>query len=365
MPLVKIDGNYFDGAMVQKEANTKNYRDIIIAAEIKHGQRKEGVEQGPEALIQHCQGLNTIKNATDLIKVGSTTLASEPDQIIINDNPEVTIWRPKAVGEFTHQLYHQTYEKAWQQWQAQGHLPRILTLGGDHSLAIGSVTASARLSRNILRHPNQNTGQSSLAFKKPELLVVWVDAHADINTPSSTSSGNLHGCPVSLLLGLDLEGWSQLSHFDWTRKISWGPSFIEPHRILYIGARDIDALEQDILDELGIEVITMNRFKTNRRRVTEMLNSWLAKVDPHGEHPIHLSFDIDGIDPRFAPSTGTAVPDGLLLEEGLKIIDILSDTGRLLAMDLVEVNPALGSTEDVTLTLDTATSIIDRFIHHN
>lgn len=342
-------------------------KNLIITASVKAGQQKEGVEKGPEHLLCHCHTLNNdlpIENVT-IVKLDekqdSQKMETEAETMFIERNSQTAIWKPRVVSEFNRRLHHQIYEIGLKQLESEGNLPRILVLGGDHCLAIGSISAISRLCSTALQEATR-AGQS-LPFKKPELLIVWVDAHADINTPTSTSSGSLHGCPVSLLLGLDPEGWSQLKHFQWANKVlPFGANaFIDAKRLIYIGARDIEESEKKTLDSLNIKVVGMDQVNKADCRIQTILNAWLKQVDPKGEHPIHLSFDIDGIDPKFAPSTGTPVPNGLSPKEGQEIIRLLKSTNRLVSMDVVEVNPDLGSEEDQQLTLNTAKSIINQY----
>lgn len=241
-----------------------------------------------------------------------------------------------------------------------GALPKILTIGGDHSIAIGSVSAISNLMLEALNY------QVPVRFSQPDLVVFWIDAHADINTPSTTLSGNLHGCPVSLLAGLDKQSWDELPEFEWTRKRledmhTQRESFIKSSKIVYIGLRDVDIAEQKMINELGIVSYPMSALKACGCPIRAAVQQALAQVDPQGIHPIHISFDIDAIDPNFAPSTGTPVADGLLPEEGAEIIQLLGKTGRLVSMDLVEVNTRLGSEEDVRTTLATAHHLIETF----
>lgn len=282
--------------------------------------------------------------------------ATPSDQVVFPGDERV-IWRPKAVAESTERL-HDTIYKAGSQHLLRGVLPKMLILGGDHSIAMGSVSAISSLLVDAVAQDSQR----SLPFTQSELIVFWVDAHADINTPKTTASGNLHGCPVSLLAGIDGPAWSHLTDFAWaTDRLRGRPSFISPDRLVYIGLRDVDGPEQTIIDERRIAEFPMQRIKAMGRDLKDIINSTLQAMDPQGLHPIHISFDIDSIDPSFAPSTGTPVPDGLLPEEGVFLIDHLRETGRLVSMDLVEVNPALGSESDVQRTLQVASALIEAF----
>ena len=192
--------------------------------------------------------------------------------------------------------------------------------------------------------------------------MIWVDAHADINTPSTTMSGNLHGCPLSLLIGLDSKTWRELESFNWAFDSKYLPpgktTFMEAGRLAYIGLRDLDDAEKDIIADKGIVAYDMSAVNAADRNMTKIINQCLQSVDPKGTRPIRLSFDIDAIDPFYAPSTGTPVPSGLYRGEGAQIIEILKATGRLVAMDLTEVNPNIGHEYDVFRTLETSKDLI-------
>ena len=192
----------------------------------------------------------------------------------------------------------------------------VLTLGGDHSIAIGTISGTAAATRERLGR---------------ELAVIWVDAHADINTPETSDSGNIHGMPVAFLTGLarDEPG----APFGWLTP----EQRISPAKLVYIGLRDVDRGEKQILREHGIKAFSMHDIdRYGIGRVMDMALGWIGN-----DTPIHLSFDIDALDPMWAPSTGTAVRGGLTLREGDFIAECVAQTGSLIALDLVEVNPSL------------------------
>lgn len=140
-----------------------------------------------------------------------------------------------------------------------------------------------------------NADQQHTSRQYPDACVIWVDAHADINTPETTESGNIHGMPVAFLLGLG----EPVPEFSWIKPI------LTPQRIVYIGLRDVDAGEKRILREHGIKAFSMHEVdKYGIGRVVEMA---LDHVNPSRDKPIHLSFDVDALDPTVAPSTGTPV----------------------------------------------------------
>jgi arginase len=226
-----------------------------------------------------------------------------------SDPPHRNMLKPRAVSAVTEALSKQVYDHA-----KEGRF--VLTLGGDHSIAIGTISGTAKAIRERLGR---------------EMAVIWVDAHADINTPETSDSGNIHGMPVAFLTGLASDkpdapfGWLKDEHR------------VSVKKLVYIGLRDVDRGEKKILRENSIKAFSMHDIDRHGiGKVMDMALGWIGS-----DTPIHLSFDIDALDPRFAPSTGTAVRGGLTLREGDFIAECVHETGSLVALDLVEVNPSL------------------------
>ncbi|KAJ3761226.1 Ureohydrolase [Lentinula raphanica] len=226
-----------------------------------------------------------------------------------------------------------------------GELP--VTLGGDHSLAMGTI--------------------SGTLDAHPEAGVIWVDAHADINTAATTESGNIHGMPVSFLMGLD--GNTQaFSSFkpgpspSSQTPFAWIKPVLKPSSIVYIGLRDVDAGEKRILKENGIKAFSMHdvdRYGIGRvvEMALEYLNGGYAQGDSK-PRPIHLSFDVDALDPSVAPSTGTPVRGGLTFREGHYICERVWETGALVGLDIMEVNPSLEDDVSVKQTVAVGCSLV-------
>ncbi|MBA2321436.1 MAG: arginase [Deltaproteobacteria bacterium] len=187
-----------------------------------------------------------------------------------------------------------------------------LVLGGDHSQAIGTISGLARW----YRRRGQHVG------------VVWVDAHTDMNTPDSSPSGNIHGMPLSTLLG---RGLPELT------AISGGEPALRPENVVVIGARDIDATESPLVKELGIRCYTMSEIDS-RGLALCVQEAFDRACD--GTAGVHLSFDLDGVDPMDAPGVGTPVPGGLTLRESHLICETAARR-KLLGMEMVELNPVL------------------------
>jgi arginase len=192
----------------------------------------------------------------------------------------------------------------------RGQLP--IVLGGDHCLGLGSISAVARHCRA--------TGK--------RLRVLWLDAHADFNTATLTPSGNIHGMPVALLCGL---GPVELTG------IGGATPAITPDQVRQIGIRSVDPGEKRLVHEYGLEVFDMRYIDEMGMRHT--MEQALAGVDEHTH--LHVSFDVDFLDPEIAPGVGTTVPGGPTYREAQLCMEMIADTGRLASLDVMELNPAL------------------------
>jgi arginase len=193
---------------------------------------------------------------------------------------------------------------------AAGHLP--ILLGGDHCLGIGSISAVARHCRE----------------KGKKLRVLWLDAHADFNTSVLTPSGNIHGMPVACLCG---HGPQELIEIGGTVPA------INPKSIRQIGIRSVDAGEKRFVHEVGLEVFDMRYIDEMGMRHTMELA--LATLDENTH--LHVSFDVDFLDPAIAPGVGTTIPGGPTYREAQLCMEMIADTGRLASLDVMELNPAL------------------------
>ena len=184
-----------------------------------------------------------------------------------------------------------------------------LVLGGDHSLSVGSIRGAA---------------------KHKKIGIIWIDAHADFNTPETTPSGNIHGMPLAALCGL---GDPRLvSLWDET------PPVVDPKQVAVIGARDLDLGDKRNLREAGVMVQSMEQI--DRYGMVTALEKAIERVSRDTEG-IYLSFDMDSLDPRHAPGVGTPVPGGLSFREAHLACEVVAETGKLIGMDMVEVNPIL------------------------
>ena len=195
----------------------------------------------------------------------------------------------------------------------QGHLP--ILMGGDHCLGLGSISAVARHCLDV--------GKA--------LRVLWLDAHADFNTSALTPSGNVHGMPVACLCGFGPPELTQLAG------MPGGRPALRPDQIREIGIRSVDPGEKRFVHEQGLEVFDMRYIDEVGMRAT-MLQA-LAGVDENTH--LHVSFDVDFLDPDIAPGVGTLVPGGPTYREAQLCMEMIADSGRLGSLDIVEVNPAL------------------------
>lgn len=208
-------------------------------------------------------------------------------------------------------------------------------LGGDHSIAMGTVSAAAR---------------HCSAQDKP-VFVLWVDAHADYNTPQTSPSGNLHGMPLALLCGEP--------EFDATFRGPW-LGRIDPKNVTIIGARSVDRDERKLLASRGVSVLDMRRI--DEMGVVALMRGVIDKVKQAGGH-LHVSIDVDAMDPSIAPGGGTLVPGGLSYREAHLIMEMLCESGAVGSVDIVELNPFLDhGGKSATLLVDLIASLFGRTI---
>jgi arginase len=289
----------------------------VVAVGFSGGPCKPRVDAAPTALVQ-AGLLDQIRDELGYNLYGDKDVKDYNELKPASDDPHRGMKNPRAVSAVTQSLSSQVYNQA-----REGRF--VLTLGGDHSIAIGTVSGTAKAIRERLGK---------------EIAVVWVDAHADINTPETSDSGNIHGMPVAFVTGLAKEkdksmfGWLEQSHM------------LSVSKLVYIGLRDVDRGEKKILREHSIKAFSMHDI--DREGIGRVMEKVLAYIG--SDTPIHLSFDVDALDPEWAPSTGTPVRGGLTLREGDYIAECVHESGQLIAMDLVEVNPSLevaGASETV------------------
>ena len=285
------------------------------------GQCRPGTESGPAVLTEAgiltqlqsdlgytLHGDSSVRDFNNY-QPQVTARSSVSNSSQIDDPDHRGMKNPRSVSAVTQQISELVYEQA-----REGRL--ALTIGGDHSIAIGTVSGVARAVRERL---------------DKEIALIWVDAHADINTPETSDSGNIHGMPVSFLG--NLASSTEAGIFDWLKE----HHKIDISKLVYIGLRDIDSGEKKILRENKIKAFSMHDI--DRHGIGKIMDMTLEYLG--NDVPIHLSFDVDALDPMWAPSTGTPVRGGLTLREGDFICEAVAETGQCVGVDLVEVNPSL------------------------
>ena len=205
-----------------------------------------------------------------------------------------------------------------------------IVLGGDHSIAMGSVTGCSRRERTGL---------------------VWVDAHGDFNTTATSPSGNIHGMPLGALCGI---GDRQLVDIAWD-----GPK-VRPEDVVLIGVRDLDEGEKRLMRKAGVTVYTMK--EVDRLGLPRLAEETLSRL---GALPrLHVSFDADVLDPEIAPGVGTPVPGGFTYREAHLLMEMFADSGRVTSLDLVEVNPILDrENRTANLLVELAASLLGKKIY--
>jgi arginase len=223
-----------------------------------------------------------------------------------------------------------------------GRFPLIV--GGDHSVGLGSLTGVLRV--------------------RPDTGILWVDAHADLNTPNTSPSGNFHGMPLGLLM--DHPSDSPTQNFDFSTLPGFefldnhGPR-INPKQLVYIGLRDVDPTERMWIRHLGIKTFTMSDI--DHLGIGKVMDKALEHLKGR---PLHLSYDIDSVDPLLAPATGTTVRGGLTYREAHFVAEFVAQSGDLASAEIVEVNPSLsnhdGASETVELGLQLITSFMGKSI---
>ena len=208
-------------------------------------------------------------------------------------------------------------------------------LGGDHSISMGTVSA-------VARHCER---------KDKPVHVLWIDAHADYNTPQTSPSGNLHGMPLALLCGEP--GFDESFAGDWLGRV-------EPRNVTIFGARSVDRDERKLVQARGIDVVDMRRI--DLLGVVASIQKVIDKARADNAH-LHVSFDVDSIDPAIAPGGGTLVPGGLSYREAHLVMEMLHDSGLVGSLDVVELNPFLDhGGKSATLMVDLVASLFGRSI---
>ncbi len=273
----------------------------LIGAPVETGASQPGCLMGPDAL--RTAGIRPVLQGLGFTveDVGNVSLPALPD--VTHANPAVRNLRETVAWT---EALHAAGDRA----MADGHLP--IFLGGDHSISLGSVPAVAR----------------HAATQGRQQFLLWLDAHPDFHTLDSTKSGNLHGIPVAYITG---QG-------------GFGPVFppvpatIDPHNVCMLGIRSVDPSEYEGLRRSGVTVHDMRAI--DEHGFLRLLRSFIAEVQA-ADGVLHVSLDVDFIEPDIAPAVGTTVPGGATFREAHLVMETLCDSGLLTSLDVVELNPFL------------------------
>ena len=274
----------------------------IIGAPMDLGAGRRGVDMGPSAL--------RVANLNDRV----ASLGYE-----VTDLGNVEVEQPERThfgaptARYLDQIAHTCTRLAELVEQAAGKGQVPLVLGGDHSIAAGTVSGMSR----HFQKKNQNMG------------LIWIDAHADMNTPESSPSGNIHGMPLACCVGM---GPQELTHI-----YGYAPK-VRPENVAVVGLRSVDEVERLNVRQTGVHPFTMRDIDERglRNIMEEAVSVALA-----GTAGFHLSFDMDSVDPQEAPGVGTPVKGGITYREAHLAMEILCDSGGITSIEVVEVNPVI------------------------
>lgn len=274
----------------------------ILGVPLDLGQERRGVDMGPSAV--RAAGLNSaLKSLGHQVEDAGNIHVKIPEEQHFGDRRAKYLHEIAAASqEVAHRIY-QTLEA--------GYFP--LSLGGDHSVAIGTQAGVAK----FFRDRDQAIG------------CIWLDAHADMNTPETSPSGNVHGMPFAATLGWGPESLTKI--FGFSPKI-------KPEKCVLIGVRDLDSRERRLVKESGINAFTMRAIDEQGMRVAMEKSLALATADTAG---YVVSFDMDVVDPDEAPGVGTPVRGGITFREAHLAMEMIADSKKMLALELVEINPII------------------------
>jgi len=291
-------------SLVQNDYLANKMSVTIQGCPLHFGQPHKGVSKGPFQLRSENRLVDKLQELGWEIKDNGDADFSPIQHLIEEHTPETGAKYSRYVGQACETLSNKTKQAALEKNLA-------LTLGGDHSSSIGSIAGLLQVYSN--------------------LGVVWVDAHADINTPTTSHSKNIHGMSIAFLM--NLQKCRDTLGFEWMKVVPNLP----PRQVVYVGLRDIDAAEKQFIVELGLKAYDMHDI--DKYGIGTVMERAIEHISGRANLPIHLSFDIDALDPMYAPATGTSVHGGLTYREASYVAEFLSKTRRLVGMDIVEVNP--------------------------
>ncbi len=296
----------------------------VIGVPLDLGQSRRGVDMGPSAV--RVAGLEARLEALGHVVEDAGNIAVAIPEQKKEGHPNAKYLKEITATCTKHaELVLKTLEA--------GKTPVVL--GGDHSVAVGTVAGVSE----FLRRQNQKLG------------LIWIDAHTDINTPESSPSGNVHGMPLAAIMGL---GPAELANiFGFSPKIA-------PENCVLVGVRDIDAAEKENVRKAGIEVYTMRDI--DERGMRAVMEDALRAAG-RGTAGYHVSLDMDWVDPEDAPGVGTPVRGGATYREAHLAMEIIADHGRLTSFEIVEVNPVIDErNQTANLAVELALSVFGKKI---
>jgi arginase len=274
----------------------------LLGVPMDLGSGRRGVDMGPSAI--------RIAGVADRLTELGHKVVDEGD-IVIKNMEELKVGHERARYLTEIARAAAIIARKIERIMGLGHFP--LVLGGDHSIAVGTVSGIAAYAQRR----DQRVG------------LLWIDAHGDINTPETSPSGNIHGMPLAALLGF---GAGELTG------VAGPPPKVHAANVALVGIRSLDAGEKRRLKETGVQVHTMSDI--DRHGVHRVMQKALARVTD-GTDYVHVSFDLDAVDPTVAPGVGTPVKGGLDYREAHLIMEVLADAGVMTSLEMVEVNPIL------------------------
>jgi len=312
-----------------KNAEENRKRIGIVGGSICAGQVHKGVKQAPD-LIRKSGVIESLQElGYDVKDYGNITEQREGEKTQMSQihGHERILRNPDEVAIFNGKLSAKVK-------QIKDDKRVVCVLGGDHSVGIGSIH-----------------GHMTSYGEKEDPCVLWVDAHADINTIKSSESGSMHGMPMSFHIKEIYEENKNLKHMEWFKPT------LTSKNVAYIGLRDVDPEEKEMLDKLNISVFSMREI--DDLGIKEVARQALKIINPQFSRPLHVSFDVDVLDPSEAPATGTPVPGGLTIREAAVLMEECFFTGCLEGLDVVEVNTELARNEgEASKTVDAAKRIV-------
>lgn len=274
----------------------------IIGAPLDLGTNRRGVDMGPSAIRVANIGPRLASLGYQVEDLGNVAV-EQPERV--PQGPANARYLPQ-IAETCRRL-----ARAVEQAMARGHLP--LVLGGDHSVAVGTIAGVSRHFRK----------------RKARVGVIWIDAHPDMNTPQTSPSGNVHGMPLACSIGM---GPRALTHI-----YGYAPK-VDPKNVALIGLRDVDSLEKPHVKRSGVRAFTMRDIDERGMRA---VMAEAIEIAAAGTEGFHVSLDMDSVDPQEAPGVGTPVRGGLNYREAHLAMEMICDSGRMVSLEVVEVNPVI------------------------